>query len=61
MAHDEHGHSMEASKTADHRRIVGKAAIAVKFFEVFENALDEIERVWPIRMARELDALEGGG
>ena len=30
-----------------------------EFFEVFEHPLNEIERMRPVRMPRELNALEG--
>ena len=49
---------MKARKAADDCRIIREAAVAVNLSEVFEQALYKIERVWTLRMARELHALE---
>ena len=49
---------MKARKPADDCRIIREAAVAVNLSEVFEQALYKIERVWTLRMARELHALE---
>ena len=51
---------MKTRKPADNRRVVSVATVAVKFRKVFEQPLDEIERVWSIRMARKLYAFKRG-
>src|SRR5205085_8092231 len=47
--------AVEAAETGDERRVVGAAAVAVQLDEVLEHPLDVVERVGPVRMARELD------
>jgi hypothetical protein len=51
-------HSMKAREPANDRRVVRITTVAMNFHEVLEQALDEIQRVGPIRMARKLDTLE---
>ncbi len=45
---------------ADHRGIVAEAAVAVNLAEVGKDALNVVERVGPVRMARQLGALPRG-
>ncbi len=54
-------HSVKARKPTDDRRVVGVTTVAMDFHEVFEQPLDEIEGVRPIRMARKLHPLESCG
>ena len=54
-------HSVKARKATDDRRVVGITTVAMNFDEVFEQPLDEIQRVRPIRMARKLHPLESCG
>ena len=50
----------QLGKTADHRAVLGEQAVAVQFLKIRESVLDVIQRVRPLGMARELDALPGG-
>src|ERR1700694_3931692 len=49
---------MESGKATDDCRIIGKPAVAVQLYKVFKKSLDVIQRIWPIRMSRKLDAVE---
>jgi hypothetical protein len=49
--------ALEAAEARDERRIVAERAVAVQLDEVVENALDVIEGVRPVLVARELDRL----
>ncbi len=57
---DHDGPSLEEGEAADNRGIVGEGAVAVKLAEIRKEALDVIERVRALGMARELNALPGG-
>ena len=59
MADDRHRHAMKVREAADHRRVVGISAIPMKFDEVFEQPLDEIQGIRPVGMPRELHPFKG--
>jgi len=48
-----HRLAVEARRPADDRRVVGVLAIAVQFVEVGEDRVHVVERVGPLRMARD--------
>src|SRR4030095_12862687 len=52
--------AVEAGEPTDDCGIVGIRAVAVQFAEVAEHAVDVIERVRPLRMARDLRDLPRG-
>ena len=47
-------------KAADHGAVFGKQPVAVQFLKIGESGLDVIQRVGPLGMAGQLDALPGG-
>ena len=57
VAEDQHRLAVEAGEAADQRRVVGEGAIAVQLDPVGEELLHVVERVGPVRVARELDDL----
>ena len=59
VADDHHGLAVKPRHAGDDGRIVRKTAVAVNLAEIFEKQADEIVRVGPLRMARELHALPG--
>src|SRR5205814_2871216 len=58
MTYEQHRHSMKRCEAANDRRIISKAAITVNFGEVLKHALDEIERMRPLRMTGKLHPLK---
>jgi hypothetical protein len=50
---------MEAGRTADEGRIVGKEAIAVELDVLLENGADVVEGVGPLGVTSKLDPLPG--
>ena len=48
------GLAVEARQPADDRSVVGEGAVAVQLLEIGEQALDVVERVRALRMARDL-------
>ena len=53
------GLAVEARQAADDRLVVGEGAVAVQLLEVGEDLVDVVERVRPLRMARDLRHLPG--
>jgi hypothetical protein len=49
---------MKAPIASDDCRVLAKTLVAVKLSEIFEQALDQIERVRAIRMTRQLHPLK---
>ena len=54
MADHHAGLAIEARKAAHDRQVIGKRAVAVQFLEVGEDLADVVERVGPLRVARDL-------
>ena len=59
FADQQHGLAVEPAHAANDGRIVAEKAVAVDFLKVGQNALDVVERVRALGMARVLDALPG--
>ena len=59
VADQHHGSPVEARRSADDGEVVRVHAIAVQLLEVAEDEPDVIERVRPLRVARELRDLPG--
>jgi hypothetical protein len=59
MAYDHAAFVAEAREPAHDRGIVAERPVAVQFLEPGENAVHVIERVRPLRMARDLRDLPG--
>jgi len=59
MADDHHRPAVEAGEATDDGGVVGIGAVAVQFLEVGADALHIVQRVGPLRMARELGDLPG--
>jgi hypothetical protein len=59
MTDDDHWQAMKSRESANDRRILRKALIAMELDEVFKQAFDEIECVGSIGMSRELHAFKG--
>ena len=58
---DQHdGLAVEPAHAADDGRIVAEKAVAVDLLKVGQDALNVVERVRPLGMARVLDSLPGG-
>ena len=49
---------MKTRKAANDCRIISVTPVTVDFGEVFEDSLDEIKRVGPLGMPRELNPFE---
>ena len=60
MADDDDGLVIEPGQAADQRVVVGVHPIAVQLLKVREALVDVVERVRPLRMARELGDLPCG-
>ena len=58
MADDSHGHSMEAREAANDRGVVSITTIPMDFNKVFEQSLDKVQRMRPLRMPGELNSLK---
>ena len=50
----------QPGKAADHRAVLGKQPVAVQFLKIGERPVEVIQRVGPLGMPRQLDALPGG-
>ena len=57
---DEHFFAMEAGHAADDGGIIAEAAVAVNLAEIGEHALDVVERLRTLGMARQFSFLPGG-
>jgi hypothetical protein len=53
------GLAVEARQPAHDGQVVGKVAVAVQFLEVGEDLVDVVQRVGPLRVARDLRHLPG--
>ena len=53
------GLAVEARQAADDGQVVGEVAVAVQFLEVGEDLVDVVQRVGPLRVARDLRHLPG--
>ncbi len=51
--HDD-GLPIQSRKSADDRQVIGIHAVAVQLLKIAEHAGDVVERVWPLRVARQL-------
>jgi hypothetical protein len=60
MADDGDRQSVKTREPADNRCVVRISAVAMNFREVFEQPLDEIQRVRTVGVARELDSFKRG-
>ena len=58
---DQNFFAVKAGHAADDGGVVAKAAVAVNFAEVGEDALDVVERLRTLRMPRQFGLLPGGG
>src|SRR5690606_30216275 len=56
---DHDGLALQPRPAPHDRLVIPEAAVAVELNEVRERALDVIQGVWPLGMARELNALDG--
>ena len=52
--------AVEPGHSANDRRIIAEAAVAMDFAEIGEDALNVIERLRPLRMPRQFGLLPGG-
>ncbi len=59
LADDHDRAAVQPPPAADHRRIVAEGAVAVQLDEVGEDALDHVERVRTLLVARDLHPLHG--
>jgi len=59
MADHDDAPPLEPGQAADDRGVVAVHAVAVELDEVVEQELEEVARVRPLRVARELGALPG--
>jgi hypothetical protein len=59
VPHDHHAAPLVPGEAADDRRVVPEATVAVELLPLGEERFDVIERVRPVRVARELDLLPG--
>src|SRR5439155_20426771 len=55
-----HGFAVQEPQTRDDGRVVAELPIAVELLEVREDSVDDIERVRPLRVPRELHRLPRG-
>ena len=60
MTNDGDGHSVKTSEAADDRGVITVTPVSVNLGKVLEKPLNEIERVWTIRMTSQLNALKRG-
>jgi hypothetical protein len=58
LTDNQDGHSVKPSKAAHHRRVISKTPVTMNFVEVLKHSFNEIQRVWPVWMPRELDSFE---
>ncbi len=59
MSDDRDGLALIVGEAADDRVVVGETAIAVELVEAGEQPLDVVERIRPVWMPRDEDALPG--
>ena len=57
MAHNQHGHASEPAETADYGLIIGKTAVTAQLDKLFDQPVDIVDEVRPLRMAGDLGLL----